>query len=117
MKKHRFIQFFCQGNQFLKKVELVFFFREHAIIVETGFTDSDDFRIGRDDAPDFLDISLRRGIGHMRMNAGRTKYLMSSDKIIDQSVFPIFGTGQDTADAVGFSIGNDFLRIRKRPRK
>ena len=53
----------------------------------------------------------------MRMNAGRTEYLMGSDKVIDQSVFPTFGTGQDTADTVSFSIGNDFLRIRKRPRK
>lgn len=35
-------------------MELILFLRIHAIVIEPCFTDGDDFRIRRDDAPDFF---------------------------------------------------------------
>lgn len=84
MKKHRFIQ--LPPGQSVSKSRSGFLFRIHAVIVKPGFTDGDDSRVGRDDTPDFGYIIVRRGIGHVGMNAGRTKDLMP-DKVIDQPVF------------------------------
>ena len=98
-------------------MELVLFFRIHAVVIEPRFTDSDDFRIRRDDAPDFLQILLRRFISHVRMDTGRAKSRMMADKLIDQAVLPGLRPSQDTADTVRRRIGNDFFRFGKRPGK
>ena len=98
-------------------MELVLFLRIHAVVIKTRFTDSDDFRIRRDDAPDFLQILLRRFIGHVRMDTGRAKSRVMADKLIDQTVLPGLRPSQDTADTVRRRIGNDFFRFGKRPGK
>ena len=71
-------------------MELVLFLRIHAVVIKTRFTDSDDFRIRRDDAPDFLQIRLRRFINHVRMDTGRAKSRVMADKLVDQTILPCF---------------------------